>query len=72
MSIPSEVRKAIKKKFPDLKFTIRKVSFSDLARAEQYFLESDEWGMTKEGSGRLFHQVKEIVDATGHDVIVSW
>ena len=64
------VRKKIKNEFPNLKFKIRRVSFSDLARDEKYFLESDEWGMTKVGSHNLFSRIEELVKGTG--IIVSW
>ena len=43
----NEVRKAVGNNFPGLYFKIRKVSFSDFARGEKYFLESGHWGDSK-------------------------
>ena len=67
----NEVRKKVKQACPGLHFKIRKVSFSDLARDERYFLESGHWGMTK-GNHILFNKVKEIVDSITSYIIVSW
>ncbi len=69
MSTQSELRKAIKAQFPNLKFTIKTVSFSDLARGERTFVESMEWGMTK-GNHETFEAVKAI--AQPFNAIVSW
>jgi len=63
------LRGAIKAQYPDLKFKIRTVSFSDLARGDKTFVESDEWGMTK-GNHELYQGVKAIADRYG--AIVSW
>ena len=64
------VRRKIKAEFPNLKFKIRKVSFSGFGYGESYFLDSDEWGMTKVGSHNLFNRIEELVKGTG--IIVSW
>jgi len=69
MSKVSQLRKAIKNQFPDLKFKVRTVSFADLARDSKIFVESDAWGMTK-GNSELYHQVEKI--AKEFDAIVSW
>lgn len=65
------IRKKIKAEFPNLKFTIRKTSFQDLARDSAYFIESDDWGMTKVGSHHLFKAVEQIVKEYTQ-VYVSW
>jgi hypothetical protein len=65
------IRKKIKAEFPNLKFTIKKTSFQDLARDTAYFVESDEWGMTKVGSHHLFKAVEQIVKEHA-SVYVSW
>lgn len=65
-----EVRKAIKAEFPDLKFKVKTVDFTDLARCSRLFVESDEWGMTK-GGPELFKKVTEICNQFSN-VIVSW
>jgi len=69
MSLQSELRKAIKAKYPELKFKIRTVDFTDLARDSKVFVESDAWGMTKPNV-ELYEGVKEIADQFG--AIASW
>ena len=64
-----QLRRAIKDKFPNLKFKVRTVDFTDLARDSKVFVESDAWGMTK-GNSELYHQVEEIAKQFG--AIVSW
>ena len=64
-----KLRKAIKAQFPDLKFKIKTVSFSDLARGSAVFVESPEWGMTV-GNYETYQAVKTIADTYG--AIVSW
>jgi len=69
MTQVNQLRKAIKEKFPDLKFKVRTIDFADLARDSKVFVESDAWGMTK-GNGELYHQVEEIAKKFG--AVVSW
>ena len=69
MSKVSQLRKAIKNQFPDLKFKVRTVDFTDLARDSKIFVESDAWGMVV-GNSELYHQVEEIAKEFG--AIVSW
>jgi len=64
-----QIRKAIKAQFPNLKFKVRTVDFTDLARDSKIFIESDAWGMIK-GNNELYEQVKAI--AKQYDAIVSW
>jgi len=69
MSKVSQLRKAIKNQLPDLKFKVRTVDFTDLARDSKIFVESDAWGMVV-GNSKLYHQVEEIAKEFG--AIVSW
>lgn len=65
------IRKKIKARFPNLKFSIRNVSFQDLARDSAYFVESKAWGMTKGAEGvQLYQEVKALV--ANDNVIVGW
>ena len=63
------LRKAIKAKYPSLRFIVKTVDFSDLARAEKVFVESPDWGMAK-GNRETFEGVTEI--ARQYDALVSW
>lgn len=65
----SELRKEIRARFPNLKFKVRTVSFTNLARDGKVFVESSEWGMTK-GNHEIYQAVKVIVDKYG--AIASW
>jgi hypothetical protein len=56
-----DLRKAIKAIYPDLQFTIKTVSFQDLARDKAIFVESTQWGATK-GNFELYQQVKAIAE----------
>jgi hypothetical protein len=69
MSQISDLRKAIKAQFPDLQFTIKTVSFSDLARADRVFVKSNAWGMCI-GNQELYHAVEAI--AKQYNAIVSF
>jgi hypothetical protein len=64
------IRKRVKAEFPNLKFSIKKTSFQDLARDDAYFLESDEWGMCQVGSHHLFKAVEALVN--DRRVYVRW
>lgn len=70
MTNKQELRKEIKKQFPDLNFKVRTISFMDLARGEKVFVESDAWGMTRPESIDLFQAVKSI--ALKHGAIASF
>jgi hypothetical protein len=65
----NELRKAIKAQYPDLKFKIRTIDFTDLARDSKVFVESEEWGMTV-GNQITFRGVQEIAER--YNAIVSW
>lgn len=65
----SALRKEIKSNYPHLKFRIRTISFSDLARSSKIFVDSDEWGMAK-GNQAVYKAVAEI--AKKHGAIASW
>ena len=65
------MRKIIKDRFPDLKFKLRTVSFSDLARDEAVYLESSLWGMTK-GNQDTYHAVKDYIKYKELPIIVSF
>ena len=67
----SKIRSIIKSRFPDLVFTLRTVSFSDLARTNKIFLESKQWGMCK-GNTDTYQAVKAFCEYKGFDVIVSF
>jgi len=69
MNTQSDLRKAIKTQFPNLKFTIKLVSFVDLARDSRLFVTSNDWGMTK-GNHDLYQAVNLI--AKDYGAIVSW
>jgi hypothetical protein len=59
-----ELRAAIKARYPNLKFTVRTVHFTDLMRGSKVFVESHEWGMAV-GNVKLYHDVKAIADRFG-------
>jgi len=69
MAIVNDLRKAIKAEFPNLNFKVRTVDFTDLARDSKVFVESNEWGMTK-NNYELFQKVEEIADK--YNAITSW
>jgi hypothetical protein len=62
----SEVRRAVKKEFPNLRFNIREVGFSDLARGSRYFFSASNWD-----SPETFKRVEEIVKSIAPEIIVS-
>lgn len=49
----SSIRAAIRKEFPTLDFSVRKVSFSDLARSDCYIVQVNGKLLTGEMAGRL-------------------
>jgi hypothetical protein len=65
-----ELRREIGQRFPGLRFTVRTVSFQDLARGSAVFVESDEWGMTMPETIGTFQAVKAI--AAKHGAIASF
>ena len=65
-----DVRKIIKKEFPDLKFTVKKVSFEDLARCSCFVVTSPEWGTCCGGPER-YQKVVELFKDT-KEIIVQW
>jgi hypothetical protein len=66
----SEVRSAIRKRFPHLKFEAKTVSFVDLGRGRSVCVMSKEWGMTKAGSSTLFLAVREV--CREHGAVAIW
>jgi hypothetical protein len=63
MTDQAKLRREIKARFPQFKFNLKTVSFSDLSRGEKVFVQSKEW------TPDIFVAVREI--AKSNDAIAS-